>query len=130
MENVGAYMSSSILTTNPDAYAHDAAHEMFKNNVGSLLVKEDEKYVGIITKMDWIHKVLKWECNPSGFTVSLIMTSPIITVEKDDLLAKASFLMGKNRVRHLGVIHEGQIVGIISVKDLERYYRQLYGIEL
>ena len=130
MKNVGDYMSSSILTTTTDAFAHDAAHEMFKNGVGALLVTENEKYVGIFTKMDWIHKALKWEGDPKGFTVLSLMTAPIITVERDDLLVRASLLMGENRVRHLGVIHEGQIVGIISVKDLERHYRELYGIEL
>jgi signal-transduction protein with cAMP-binding, CBS, and nucleotidyltransferase domain len=130
MKNVGDYMSSSVLTTNPGAFAHDAANEMFKNGVGALLVKENEEYIGIFTKMDWIHKALKWEGDPNGFTVSSIMSSPIILVERDDLLVRASLLMGENRVRHLGVIHEGQIVGIISVKDLERHYRELYGIEL
>ena len=130
MKNVGDYMSSSILTTTTDAYAHDAVREMFNHNVGGLLVKEKEKYIGMFSKIDWIHKVLKWEGDPIGVQVSSIMTAPLITVERDDLLVRARLLMGENRVRHLGVIHQGQIVGIISVKDLERHYRELYGIAL
>ena len=130
MKKVGDYMSASILATTTDAYAHDAAREMFKHNVGSLLVTEKEKYVGMFSKMDWIHKVLKWEGDPIGVQVSSIMTAPLITVERDEALAKASLLMEKNRVRHLGVIHEGGIVGVISVKNLERHYREIYGIGL
>jgi len=130
METVGAYMSTRVLTTRPDALAHDAAHEMFENNVGALLVKQNGKYVGIFTKMDWIHKALKWEGDPSAVQVASIMTAPLITIEKDEPLAKASLLMEKNRVRHLAVAEDGETVGILSVKDLERYYRKLYGVGL
>jgi len=58
------------------------------------------------------------------------MTAPLITIEKDEPLAKASLLMEKNRVRHLAVTEDGETVGILSVKDLERYYRKLYGVGL
>jgi CBS domain-containing protein len=130
MNKIGAYMSSPVLTTSPDAFAYDAVREMFEHNVGALLVKENEEYVGIFAKTDWIHKVLKWEGDPVAIKVSSIMTAPIVTVERDEPLAKASLLMEKNRVRHLAVTEEEKIVGMLSVKDLERYYRKLYKMEL
>jgi CBS domain-containing protein len=130
MDKIGAYMSSPVLTTSPDALAYDAVREMFEHNVGALLVKENEEYVGIFTKTDWIHKVLKWEGDPIAIKVSSVMTAPIITAWADEPLAKASLLMEKNRIRHIAVIDKEKMVGVLSVKDLERYYRQLYKIEL
>ncbi len=130
MDKIGAYMSSPVITTSPDAFAYDAVREMFEHNVGALLVKENEEYVGIFAKTDWIHKVLKWEGDPIAIKVSSIMTAPIITVEKDEPLAKASLLMEKNRIRHIAVIDKEKIAGMLSVKDLERYYRKLYKMEL
>jgi len=130
MDTVGAFTSSPVLSTNPDALAYDAAREMFEHKVGALLVKDNGKYVGIFTKADWMHKVLKWEGNPVTIKVASVMTAPIITVEKDEPLAKASLLMEKNGIRHIAVMDNEIIVGMISIKDLERYYRKLYGIEL
>ena len=130
MDKIGSYMSSPVFTTSPDAFAFDAAREMLDHYVGALLVKENEEYVGIFSKTDWIHKVLKWEGDPSGIKVSSVMTAPLITAWADEPLAKASLLMEKNRIRHIAVIDKEKIVGMLSVKDLERYYRKLYNIEL
>lgn len=130
MDKIGNYMSSPVFTTTPDAIAFDAVREMFDHYVGALLVKENEEYVGIFSKADWIYKVLKWEGDPSGVIVSSVMTSPIITAWVDEPLAKASLLMEKNRIRHIAAIDKEKIVGMLSVKDLERYYRKLYNIEL
>ena len=130
MDNISSYMSSPVLATNPDALAYDAARDMFEHKVGALLVKDNREYVGIFTKTDWMHKVLKWEGDPMAIKVSSVMTQPIITVERDEPLAKASLLMEKNRIRHIAVIDKEKIVGMLSVKDLERYYRKLYEIDL
>jgi CBS domain-containing protein len=130
MDTVDAYMSSPVLTAKADAFAYDAVLEMFEHNVGALLVKKNEEYVGVFSKTDWIHKVLKWEGDPVSIKVSSIMTAPIISVEKDEPLAKASLLMERNRIRHVAVTDNEKIVGILSVKDLERYYRELYKMEL
>jgi CBS domain-containing protein len=130
MDKIDAYMSSPVLGTNPDALAYDAARDMFEHNVGALLVKDNGEYVGIFTKTDWMHKVLKWEGDPMAIKVASVMTAPIITVEKDEPLAKASLLMEKNGIHHIAVIDKEKIVGMLSIKDLERYYRKLYGIEL
>jgi CBS domain-containing protein len=130
MDKIGAYMSSPVLTTDPGAFAYDAAREMFEHNVGALLVKDKEEYVGIFTKTDWIHKILKWEGDYKAIKVSLVMTQPVITADRNEPLAKASLLMEKNRIRHIAVTDKENLVGILSVKDLERYYRTLYDIDL
>ncbi len=119
MITAGSYMSSPVLTTSPDAFAYDAVGEMYQKNVGAFLVEENGEYVGIFTKTDWIHKFFK-DDDSNSIRVSEMMTAPIITVEKDEPIAKASELMKENNIRHISVTEKGNIVGILSVKDLER----------
>ena len=126
MSKVLDYMSFPVLTVSPNAYARNATEKMWENKVSALLVEEDGKYVGVITKKDWGHMVLREECDPNTIEVSTIMASPIITVDKNETLAKASALIEEHNVRHLAVTEKGDIIGMLSVKDLERYYCQMH----
>jgi len=126
MSKVCEYMSSPVITVSPKSYAINAIDEMCDNKVSSLLVKENGKYVGVFTKTDWVNTVLNKEHDPKTVEVSTIMVRSIITVDKDETLAKASALFEKHDIRHLAVTENGEIVGMLSVKDLERYYCQLH----
>ena len=117
-------MSCPVLSTSLDAFAHNAVEDMYTENVGALLVTEKGEYVGIITKTDWMHKVLEKDGDPNGIKVSSIMTSPIISLDKDEPLTKASKLMKESKCRHIAVTDNGEIIGMLSIKDLERYYQQ------
>ena len=97
---------------------------MYTENVGALLVTEKGEYVGIVTKADWMHKVLEKDGDTNGIKVSSIMTTPIISLDKDEPLTKASKLMKENKCRHITVTDNGEIIGMLSIKDLERYYQQ------
>ena len=125
MIKVGDHMSSPVLTTSPNALAFDAVGGMSRKNVGAFLVKADGEYVGIFTKTDWIHKILRGTADPTAVKVALMMTSPIITIEKDESMSKASEIMQERKIRHIAVTDEGKIVGILSVKDLEECWTNL-----
>jgi len=103
---------------------------MFENQVGTLLVEENAEYIGIFSRIDWMHLVLRGECDPKVVKVSLIMSSPIITVDKNETLAKASILIEENNIRHIAVTEDGKIIGMLSVKDFEKYYHQLHEKEV
>jgi len=122
-------MSSPVFITTPDTLACDAMIIMNENKVGALLVKENEDYVGIFTKADWINKVVKGDGYINSEEVGSVMVKTIITVEKSEPLAKASLLMENHRIRHIAVTDKGEIVGVLSAKDLERYYHQLHDQE-
>ena len=126
MSKIGDYMSTPVLTTSPDTLAFDAIGKMFENKVGVLLVEKNGEYIGIFSKIDWMHLVLRAECDPNLIKVSLIMSSPIITVDKNETLAKASILIEENNIRHIAVTEDGKIIGMLSVNDLEKYYHQLH----
>jgi len=126
MSKVADYMSTPVLSTSPDILAFDAIGKMFENKVGAFLVEKNGDYFGIFSKIDWMHMALREDCDPKIVSVSSFMTSPIITVDKNESIAKASFLIEKNKIRHIAVTEDGNIVGMFSANDLEKYYRQLH----
>jgi CBS domain-containing protein len=99
---------------------------MYKNNISALLVENDGKYVGIFTKADWIDMIRKEVCDPNTIKIMALMVNPIIKIDKDDNLAKATTLFEENHIRHLIVTDNDMIIGILSVKDLEKYFCQLH----
>ncbi len=130
MSKISEYMSTPVLTTDPDILASDAIDKMFENKVGALLVEKNGEYIGIFSRIDWMHLVLRGECDPKIVKVSSIMSSPIITVDKNETLAKASVLIEENNIRHIAVTEEGKIIGMLSVRDLEKYYHHLHEKEV
>ncbi len=119
-------MSSPILSTTPDTLACEAVNLMQKKLVSSLLVEDNNQYIGIFTKTNWVHLVLQEECDPNQIKVSSLMSSPIVTIDKNESLLQASALIEMHSIRHLAVKDKNEIVGILSVKDLERYYFRLH----
>jgi signal-transduction protein with cAMP-binding, CBS, and nucleotidyltransferase domain len=105
-----------------------AAEQMRRQQIGSLLVGSiDGKgrmsfSSGIVTETDLIRKVLAKGIDPSLSVVDQVMTSPLLTITVDRPMLDASHLMETNNVRHLCVSDEKEIVGVISVRDLVRYF--------
>ena len=91
---------------------------MVAHNIGSVLVKEFEEYVGIVTETDLTRKVLGKGLNAASTGISEIMTSPILSLDCYLPVEEANRFMHKNKIRHLAVTEEEKIVGILSVKDL------------
>ncbi|QPJ64833.1 MAG: CBS domain-containing protein [Candidatus Nitrohelix vancouverensis] len=126
MNKVGDYMSTTLYSTSPDKFAHEAVDDMYKNKVSALLVKDKDAYVGIFTKTDWMILALKGECDPKSVKVSTLMTTIKSTIDKGETIARASALIEERKVRHLPVTDNGTIVGMFSVKDMEKYYLDLH----
>lgn len=126
MSKVGDFMSTTIFSVSPDEKAYQAVEKMYQNNIGALLVKEGEDHVGMFTKTDWMLLVLRGECDPKTMKVSSLMTKLEHTIDRDQTIAEACAIMEKNHTRHLPVTKENNIVGMFSVKDLEKYYLQLH----
>ena len=116
-------MTRRILTTSPTATAVEAARTMREAKVGALLVAEATRYIGIISESDLVRKVLAAERDPTRVLVSEVMMAPIISIEIDRSAHDASDLMAERAIRHLAVMEDGQIVGMLSVRDLLRYFK-------
>ena len=126
MSKVSKYMSTQIFSISPDRYAYEAVDQMYENKVSAILVKEAEKYVGIITKTDWMFLVLKGECDPKAIKISTVMTKIANTIDENQTISEVCSIIETKKIRHVPVTRNGGIVGMFSVKDLEKYYLQLH----
>ena len=122
MDEIADYMISPILSIDLESSVQEAAQFMVAHNIGSVLVKEFEEYVGIATETDLTRKVLGKGLDAEATLVSEIMTSPILSLDCYLPVEEANRFMHKNKIRHLVHTEEEKIVGILSVKDLVAYF--------
>jgi len=116
-------MNRTIRTIPKDATLLDAAALMREVRVGALMVEDGGSLVGIVSETDLVRKGIAESRDFRGEKVQAIMSSPIITIEIDRPTSDASDLMSEKGIRHLAVTDGGKIVGVISVRDLLRYYK-------
>ena len=126
MSEVSKYMSTQIFSISPDRFAYEAVDQMYENKVSAILVKESEKYIGIITKTDWMFLVLKGECDLKAMKVSTVMTKISNTIDENQTISEVCNIIETKKIRHVPVTRNGEIVGMFSVKDLEKYYLRLH----
>jgi CBS domain-containing protein len=107
-----------IAVVGADATVFEAIALMAERNIGSLLVLEDDRLVGIVTERDYARKVvLRGKASPTT-PVREIMNTHVITVGPSDTVEECMTLMTDRRVRHLPVVDRSRLVGIISIGDL------------
>ncbi|MDI6826278.1 MAG: CBS domain-containing protein [Candidatus Aenigmarchaeota archaeon] len=111
-------MVKNVLMINPDATIRDAARIMSQQRVGSLVVLEKGKLVGIITELDIIWKVVAGELDPKATLVRDVMTKKVVTIRADQTLEDATHLMVENNIKKLPVLEDDKIVGIITATDV------------
>lgn len=112
-------MTSPVITIDEDGIVHEAATLMDKNDVGCIIVTDKKsKPIGIITERDLITRVLAKNLLSSKVKAKKVMTSPLLTIDPDESLAEAARKMSRLNVRRLGVIYKGNLVGLVSSKDI------------
>lgn len=121
-------MNRRILSVGPDTTVIEVARTMQEAKVGALLVAEGARFIGIVSETDLVRRVLAVRGDVQQVRVSEIMRSPIITIEIDRSAHEASDLMSERGIRHLAVTDGGKIVGMVSVRDLLRYFKNWGGL--
>jgi CBS domain-containing protein len=109
---------ATVHTVAPSASVYDALKLMADKSVGALLVMDGDKVVGIITERDYARKVILLSRSSKETPVRDIMTSEVMYVRRDQTNEDCMVLMTENRLRHLPVIEDGKLVGLISIGDL------------
>ena len=108
----------NICAIHPEATVFEAVAKMAENDIGSLLVIDGEALLGIITERHYARNVvLKGKTSPAT-TVREIMERDVITVRPEQSVEECMALMTDRRVRHLPVIEDKKIIGIVSIGDL------------
>jgi len=111
-------MIKKVIVTKPDATVREAAKIMTKYRIGSLLVVDDEKLVGIVTELDIIWKVVAGDLNPNTTLVKDIMTKKVIAIKSNRTLEDATHVMVEKKIKKLPVLEGKKLVGIITCTDL------------
>jgi len=122
-------MSSPVITTTEDASATTIAKLMEKDSLGCVIVTNEEgKPLGIITERDLVKRVLSKNLQPSTVKAKDIMSSPLATIDPEATVSEAARIMSRMDVRRLGVIYKGDLVGLVSSKDVLRIMPELIEI--
>lgn len=112
-------MSSPVITVGEKASVNEVARLMEQQKLGCIIVTGgDEKPLGIITERDLVARVLAKNSRPSKMTAKEVMTSPLITIDPEETLSEAARRMSHLNIRRLGVVYRGNLVGIVSSKDI------------
>lgn len=117
-KNVGSIMTRDVVTIKEDENVSNAAKIMSKRNISCLVVMNDGEVIGILTENDLMRKIIAEGKNPGDLLVRNIMTSPVIFVDPDYIVLKASRLMKKKGIRRIPIIKNGRLQGIVTQDDL------------
>jgi len=110
----------NVWTLPPDASVYDALAKMAEKNVGALVITEGERMIGIITEREYARNIaLKGRTSPTT-RVTEIMESKVLYVRPEDSVEACMALMTAKYIRHLPVLVDGKLAGIVSIGDLVR----------
>ena len=107
-----------VWSIHPDKSVFDAIQEMATKNVGALVVVEDDKLAGIISERDYARKVILRGKASKETAVRDIMVSKVICVGLDKTIDECMAIMTEKRIRHLPVMHEEKLTGMITLGDV------------
>lgn len=96
----------------------DAAKVMNQRRIGAVVVQDGDKIVGIFTERDILNRVVAAVKDPKATLVGEVMTSPMACCRRDSKLSECRTVMTQKRIRHLPVVEDGQLFGIISIGDI------------
>lgn len=116
--------SGEIWTTSPERTVYEAIHLMGEKNIGALVVLDHGAVVGVLSERDYSRKVVLQGRTSRDTKVREILSRPAITVQSGDGIEKCMQLMTVHRIRHLPVVDDGRLVGLISMGDLVRWVMQ------
>ncbi len=112
-----------IITIDENGSVFEAARSMVDNNRGSVVVTRAGRSTGILTERDIMKKVVAKSLNPSSTKVKDVMTTSLVTIEKDKPLREAIDLMNRKGLRRMLVTEKGEVVGIFTLRDIIRHTR-------
>lgn len=114
LRNKGA----AVVTINPDATVTELLAGLAQHNIGAMVVVSPEGVVGIVSERDVVRQLHTHGASVLSRPVSKIMTAVVSTCSKTDTVDSLNVLMTRNRVRHVPVLDDGKLIGIVSIGDV------------
>ncbi len=111
-------METDVKTVRPDSSVMEAIQKMNKFDVGSIVVVQEKRPVGIITERDILRKILESGLDPLTVSARQIMSSPLITIREDQAIEEAAKIMTTKKIKKIPVVKDGKLIGIVTATDL------------
>ena len=119
-KKVSDIVTHDVVAVDKTATISSVCAHMVRNRVRSVLVLSEGRFIGIVTASDIIFKVLMKGLPEDKVRVSEIMSSPLITINYDASVEDACKIMIEKKIRHLPVVRDGRIIGIVTPTDILR----------
>lgn len=123
---ISDYMNHEVKTIAVDATLKELSQTFVAQGVSTLLVKEGDNYVGIVSDKRLAREGIAKGLDPETTPVQTIMRANMLLIESDQPVREAQAMMKSNGVRHLVVTKKGNIIGIVSISDLIRYFTDFF----
>jgi CBS domain-containing protein len=126
-----AEKGDTVLRVDADASVLDAVRRMVDSNVGSLLVTDQGRDIGIVTERDYLRRVTLEGRDERDTPVRQIISSPLVVATPQTTVDECMALMTDRRIRHVPVVApDGEVVGLVSIGDLVKFRSKQQGFEL
>jgi len=118
VEDILMVKGPDVIVAAPDNSVEEAARLMGQANVGSVIIKDDEIVAGIFTERDMLKRVVAKGLDPKDTNLSEVMSSPVKDCGLDDSVSMCAQRLKQDYIRHLAVLEDGALVGLIGLRDV------------
>ena len=125
-----AKQKQKVQTIEPEATVFDAIEKMVQQNIGSILVVDGDEILGIFTERDYLRRIVLKNRTSKSTAVREVMTSKLVCVDPGRSVEDCLAIVTQERIRHLPVLEEGRLVGIVSIGDLVKFLSKQRAIEI
>jgi CBS domain-containing protein len=134
LQDILSLKGTAVYTTPPEATLAEVVQRMVHHKVGAMLVcRQDpasgEQLVGIVTERDLLRLFAAGRCELAKIQVAEVMTTRLITASPNDLVVDLMGVMTTRRIRHVPVLSEGRLVGLVSIGDLMKAQHEHLAVE-
>lgn len=118
VEDILMVKGPNVIVATADTTAREAARLMSQANVGSVIIKEGDQAAGIFTERDLLQRVVSAEKDPGETALSEVMSSPVKSCRLGDDIEEVAKLLTGEHIRHLAILEQGALIGLIGVRDV------------
>jgi CBS domain-containing protein len=121
VEQILAVKGPDVIVTEPDANVHEVCRLMAEANVGSVIVRAGQEVRGIFTERDLLRRIVAAGKDPAATAVGEVMSSPVRHCRLHDDVSRCAHRLADGHIRHLAVIEDGVLIGLIGLRDIMRF---------
>ena len=118
VEDILMVKGPDVLVADSSTTVAEAAKMMAHPNVGSIIIRDSSEVLGIFTERDLLRRVVACRKDPASVLLREVMSSPVKSCRLGDDVQDCADMLTKSRIRHLAVVEEGELVGLIGLRDI------------